>query len=51
MVEIAKVVDKELQRFAKFEDAVTSLLMNKLPDTYIEQVKTAFQQMTDEGIV
>lgn len=51
MVEIAKVVDKELQRYEKFEDAVTSLLMNKLPDTYIEQVKTAFQQMTDEGIV
>lgn len=46
LVEIAKVVDKEISTENTFEDAVKSLFVD---DSSIEKCKTAFQQIVEEG--
>lgn len=49
MVEIAKVVDKELPTDKRFEHAVKSLVVDTFDEKYFDELKTAFQQITEEA--
>lgn len=49
MVEIAKVVDKELSTDERFEDAVKSFCVHEFDENYVDEFKSAFLNMTEEG--
>lgn len=49
MVEIAKVVDKELSTDERFEDAVKSFCVHEFDENYVDEFKSAFLNMTEEA--
>lgn len=49
MVEIAKVVDKELSAAERFEDVVVSFSVDVFNDKYLNELKTDLQQIRAEG--